>query len=213
MALSFNQQKGKAQKSSAPTFQFKDGDNKFRIVGGILPRYVYWVAGANGKNIPLECLSFNREEEAFTNVEKDWVQETYPDLKCSWAYVCQVIDPADGEIKMLNLKKKMWEQICTAAEDLGDPTDIETGWDVVVKRAKTGPLPYNVEYTLKALACKSRPLTDEERLAVSEMKTIDEIVPRQTPEKQKQFIDKVRNENSGSDENTDDSVEEEFDIS
>ena len=40
--------------------------------------------------------------------------------------------------KVVNLKKKLWEQIITAAEDLGDPTDPESGWDVQFKRVKTG---------------------------------------------------------------------------
>jgi len=50
----------------------------------------------------------------------------------------------------------------TAAEDLGDPTDPETGWDVMFKRVKTGPLPYNVEYQLQVLKCKPRALDDDE---------------------------------------------------
>ena len=41
MALSFNKQTGGAQKSSINTFQYKDGDNKMRVVGDILARYVY----------------------------------------------------------------------------------------------------------------------------------------------------------------------------
>ena len=123
MALSFNKQTGGAQKSSISSFQYKDGDNKMRIVGDILARYVYWITGENGKNIPMECLSFDRNSERFNNVEKDWVREYYPDLKCGWSYATQCID--NGEIKVVNLKKKLWEQIITAAEDLGDPTDTE----------------------------------------------------------------------------------------
>ena len=149
MAIAFNQQKGSAQKSSISSFQYKDGDNKMRIVGDILARYVYWINGENGKNIPMECLSFDRNTERFNNMEKDWVREYYPDLKCGWSYATQCID--NGEVKVVNLKKKLWEQIITAAEDLGDPTDPETGWDICFKRVKTGPLPYNVEYQLQAL--------------------------------------------------------------
>jgi hypothetical protein len=83
---------------------------------------------------------------------------------------------------VLNLKKKLFEQILTAAESLGDPTDPDTGFDVVFKRSKTGPLPFNVEYTLKALACKVRPLTDAERAVIAAEKTIDEKYPRPTPD-------------------------------
>ena len=86
----------------------------------------------------MECLSFDRNSERFNNQEKDWVREYYPDLKCGWSYATQCID--NGEVKVVNLKKKLWEQIITAAEDLGDPTDPETGWDICFKRVKTGPL-------------------------------------------------------------------------
>jgi len=129
MAISFNKQKGSAQKSSNNSYKYVDGDNKVRIVGDILARYVYWIKGENDKNLPLECLSFDRDAEAFTNKEKDWVREYYPDLKCGWSYATQCIDPKDGQVKVLNLKKKLWEQVITAAEDLGDPTDVESGWD------------------------------------------------------------------------------------
>ena len=156
MALSFNKSKGAAQKSNITTFAYQDGDNSVRLVGDILARYVYWVTGENDKNIPLECLSFDRNEERFNNKEKDWVREYYPDLKCGWSYVMQCIH--NGEVKVINLKKKLWEQILTAAEDLGDPTDPETGWDVKFKRVKTGPLAYNVEYQLQVLKCKPRAL-------------------------------------------------------
>ena len=54
MAIQFNQHKGAAQKSSITSFQYKDGDNSFRLVGDILARYVYWIKGENDKNIPLE---------------------------------------------------------------------------------------------------------------------------------------------------------------
>ena len=70
MAISFNKQKGSAQKSSNDSYKYVDGDNKVRIVGDILARYVYWIKGENDKNIPLECLSFDRDQEAFTNKEK-----------------------------------------------------------------------------------------------------------------------------------------------
>lgn len=208
MALKFNQQQGSAKKSSANNYKYEDGENTFRIVGDIVARYVYWVKGTNGKNVPVECLSFDRDQETFTNTEKDWVEEFYPDLKCSWSYVTQCI--SDGELKVLNLKKKLWEQICNAAEDLGDPTDPETGWDVKFKRVKTGPQAYNVEYHLQPLRCKPRALTDEERELVAKMKPIDEVIPRQTPAKQKEFLDKI---NNPEDDNVDkETIEEEFEV-
>lgn len=191
MALSFKQTKGKAQKSSVEAYEYKDGENVVRMVGGVLPRYVYWVKGTNNKDIPIECLAFSRDKEKFDNLEKDWVPEYHPDLKCSWSYAVNCIDPKDGKVKVLNLKKKLFEQILTAAEDLGDPTDYDTGWDVVFKRVKTGPLAFNVEYTLQVLRCKQRALSAEEREAADKAQSIDEKYPRATPDEQKALLDKL----------------------
>jgi len=207
MALSFNKQTGGAQKSSISSFQYKDGDNKLRIVGDILARYVYWITGENGKNIPMECLSFDRNSERFNNVEKDWVREYYPDLKCGWSYATQCID--NGEIKVVNLKKKLWEQIITAAEDLGDPTDPDTGWDICFKRVKTGPLPYNVEYQLQALKCKPRALTEDELTAIVDLKSMDDVMSRPTPDAQKELLDRVRNHGEETD---DEALDAEFNV-
>ncbi len=207
MAIQFNQHKGSAQKTSIETFQYVDGDNKMRIVGDILARYVYWIQGENGKNIPLECLSFDRNTEKFNNLETDWVRQYYPDLKCGWSYATQCID--NGAVKVVNLKKKLWEQIITAAEDLGDPTNVETGWDICFKRVKTGPLPYNVEYQLQALKCKPRALTESELETISDLRSMDDVMPRPTPDAQKELLDRVRN--SG-EETDDEALEQEFNV-
>ena len=209
MALSFNKSKGAAQKSSISSYTYVDGDNSIRLVGDILARYVYWVTGENDKNIPLECLSFDRNEERFNNKEKDWVREYYPDLKCGWSYVMQGIH--NGEVKIVNLKKKLWEQILTAAEDLGDPTDPETGWDVKFKRVKTGPLPYNVEYQLQVLKCKPRALDDDELALVESLKSMDDVMPRPTPDAQKELLDRVRQADTN--EIDDEALDAEFAIS
>tara|TARA_B100000945_G_scaffold112917_1_gene89447 strand:+ start:794 stop:1411 length:618 start_codon:yes stop_codon:yes gene_type:complete len=204
MAISFNKQKGSAQKTSINSYQYRDGENQFRLVGDILARYVYWVKGENDKDIPLECLSFDRNEERFNNKEKDWVREYYPDLKCGWSYATQCID--NGAVKVVNLKKKLWEQIITAAEDLGDPTDPATGWDVKFKRVKTGPLPYNVEYQLQVLKCKNRELSEEEMSLISDLKSMDDVMTRPTPDAQKELLDRIR----GTEANVDEELEAEF---
>ena len=51
MAISFNQQKGSAQKTSIKSFQYVNGDNKMRLCGDILARYVYWIKGQNDKSV------------------------------------------------------------------------------------------------------------------------------------------------------------------
>ena len=191
MALSFAKTKGKAIKQSYDSYEYKDGENVVRLVGGVLPRYVYWLKGTNNKDIPVECLAFSREKEKFDNLERDHVPEFFPDKKCSWAYSINCIDPKDGKVKILNLKKKLFEQILTAAEDLGDPTDFDDGWDVVFKRQKTGPLPFNVEYTLAVLKCKKRKLTEDERAAVAAAEDIDTKVPRATADEVRAALEKI----------------------
>ena len=201
MAIAFNKTKGKAQSNKVEAYEYKDGDNTVRLFGGVLPRYIYWLKGSNNKDIPVECLAFDREQERFNNAQVDHVQRFFPDVKCSWSYTVNCIDPKDGKAKVLNLKKKLFEQILTAAESLGDPTDPDTGWDVVFKRSKTGPLPFNVEYNLKALACKVRPLTDAERAIVAAEKTIDEKYQRPTPEDVLKTLERITK--GADDEDTD----------
>jgi hypothetical protein len=191
MALSFKQTKGKAVTNKVETYEYKDGENTVRLIGGVLPRYIYWTKGTNNKDIPIECLAFSREKEKFDNLEKDHVPDYFPDLKCSWSYSINCIDPKDGKVKALNLKKKLFEQILTAAEDLGDPTDYDTGWDVVFKRTKTGPLAFNVEYTLQVLRCKPRALSEEDRKLADTAQNIDEKFPRPTADEVKALLEKL----------------------
>ena len=209
MAIKFGQLEGKAKKSSINQFTYRDGDNVVRMVGDILPRYVYWIKGENAKNIPMECLSFNRNTETFDNKEKDWVRTYNPEMKCGWSYAIQCIDPNDGQVKVLNLKKKLWEQIMIAAEDLGDPTDYESGWDLCFKRVKTGPLAYNVEYQLQVLKCKTRALSAQEKEAVVDLKSMDDVMSRPTPDAQKELLDSIR---KSSVQEIDETLEDEFDV-
>ena len=209
MAIKFADSKGSAGKGKVDSYAYRDGDNKIRLVGDILARYVYWINGDNNKPIPFECLAFDRGLEKFTNTETDWVKKYYPDLKCSWAYSMQCID--DGKVKIINLKKKLLEQIMIAAEDLGDPTDPDTGWDVQFRKQKTGPLPINVEYTLQSLKCKTRELTPEEKALLVDLKSMDDILPRPTPEAQKELLDKIRTGNSGG-ESIDEEISDEFTV-
>ena len=196
MAIKFGNIEGKAKKSSVDAYTYIEGDNKIRMVGDVLPRYVYWLSTADGKRVPMECLGFDRDKEQFTNIEKDWVRHYFPDLKCSWAYAVQCVDK-DNKVKVLNLKKKLFESVMVAAEDLGDPTDIETGWALCFKKQKTGPLPFNVEYTLQVLKCKPEPLNAEQLEAIAELPNIDDVISRPTSELQREFIESRVLENAG----------------
>lgn len=190
MALSFNKTNGKAVKNSHESYTYKDGENTVRIFGGILPRYIYWLKGTNNKDIPVECLAFDREQEKFNNKEVDHVPAFFPDKKCSWSYSVNCI--AGDKVVVLNLKKKLFEQVCSAAEDLGlDPTDPDNGFDIIFKRAKTGPLAYNVEYTLSQLKLKKRAMTDAEKALVAEALPIDAKFIRQTPDEVKALLERM----------------------
>jgi hypothetical protein len=209
MAIGFNQSKGAAVKDRADSYQYKDGENRVRLVGDLLARYVYWIKGENDKSLPFECLAFNRETEKFDNAEVDHVKTFYPDMKCTWAYAVQCLND-QGELKILNLKKKLMSQILSTAEDLGlDPTDPEAGFDIVFEKKKTGPLPINVEYTVKALKCKQRALTEKELEAIKDLKSMDDVLPRPTADAQKALLEKLA---SGSTENIDEEVDEEFKV-
>jgi hypothetical protein len=96
-----------------------------------------------------------------------------------------------------------------AAEDLGDPTDFTNGWDICFKRVKTGPLAYNVEYQLQVLKCKSRPLTEAEQEKADDLKSMDDVMSRPTPDAQKELLDSIRKVTVTE---VDESLDAEFDV-
>ena len=196
MGKAWEDSAGEAVKTKLDYIKFEMGSNRMRLVGDILPRYCYWKR-LKDNNIPVECLSFDRNEERFLNTEMDWFKHYFPTneqtgkpTSCSWSYVIRVFDPKDGKLKLCGLKKKLFEQIQKMAgkAGYGDPTNPDTGWEIVFDKNKTGPLAYNIEYTLDQLECKVQPLTDEQKDIVKEMPSIDEVIPRPTSEQQKAFI-------------------------
>lgn len=213
MGIKLTSSAGSAKKKTLNQYQYRDGANAVRIFGDLLPRYIYWVKGENDKNLPMECLEFDREKESFTSGEKDWVKVHYPDLKANWSYSIQCVDLSDNSVKIFNLKKKLMDQILTAAQELGDPTDLDNGWEVHFKRTKNGPHVYNVEYTLDQIKClkNTKPVTDEQRAAIAEATPIDELLPRPTAEQQKELLDRIAS--GGGDSNVDESIDDDFDVS
>lgn len=191
MAIKFTEIAGQAKKNIDNTYRYKEGENIIRLVGEILPRYVYWIKNPPGNDIPFECLAFDRDLEKFTNAEHDYVKEYFPDLKCQWSYSVQVINVPENKLEVLNLKKKLFQQIKSLAEDLGDPTDPDNGWNINFRREKTGPLAFNVEYTLNQIRCKKVPLTAEQRELLNNVRSMDEVYPRSTPEAQKVALEKL----------------------
>ena len=200
MALNFDDVKGSAIKGGS-YYKWTPGENRFRMVGGVLPRYMYWVDGV-GKDgekssMAFECLGFDRDQERFTNAEMDWVQrlvEVRKDGKmvpaqCAWSYTCLAFDRKDGKLKIMPLKKKMTEAIIASAAKLGDPTHPETGYDIIVDRVSTGSKAYNVEYRVQVLdmagGATDSPLTESELKAIEESGDITEMTPRESVDEQK----------------------------
>ena len=64
-------------------------------------------------------------------------------------------------------------------EELGDPTDPVTGYDIHFKRKKTGPQVFNVEYQLQFLKCKPRELEDWEKELVTNLSQWMTFLPDQ----------------------------------
>ncbi len=191
MAIQFNKLNGGAKKSGVTYMKLADGDNTFRIVGGILPGYTYWVQGANGKNLPFEALQFDRESEKFDNSRGCPVQDAGikdakgEDLRCNWSYKCQVINQATGQLEVLQLKKGMLTDIISVAQQLGmDPTDPVTGTWLTVNRKKTGPKAFNVEYNLAQLKCKQEALDTDSLALIADLQPIEARFPIETYEHQ-----------------------------
>src|SRR5210317_1885673 len=210
MAIKFTDLQGKASKSGPDRFKPQNGKNQFRIIGSVVPGYKYWLKTRDDTSVPMDCLGFNRETEVFDNKKRDVVREYFPDKKCSWAYQSLVIDRSDGKVKLFDHKKKLFEAILDAAKKkLGDPTDPEKGWDIVFTRKKTGPLPFNVEYTLETFELENSALSEEDLEAIEKAGKIEDIVKLPTPEEQEQFIKGYILDKE--DEDVSEDVTEEFD--
>lgn len=166
------------------------GDTRIRLVGNLMPRYVYWIVTKEGRKMPVECLQFNRETESFDNSAPDPIKEIDEEIyneKASFAYVCNVIDRADGENKLMDLRSTIYQQIVDYATnpDYGNPADIESGYDLTIKKEKTGPLPQNVKYTIIP-ARNNSPLTEAEKSM--ELYNLDNIFKRPDYDTQKQWL-------------------------
>ncbi len=192
MVKKFTDLQGKASKSGPERFKPQEGTNRIRILNPVIPSYKYWVEGSNNMSVPLDCLSFDRETEKFNNAKPDPVRRYFPEKRCSWAYMSYVIDRADGKIKLFDHKKKLFEAILDAAKKkLGDPTDEETGWDIVFTKEKTGPHAFNVEYKLEIFEIEPSPLSDEDKEKIEKINKampIEQVTKLPTPEEQEEFI-------------------------
>lgn len=168
-----------------------EGENRLRLIGNVMPRYVYWLTNNEGKRTPVECLSFIRENETFTEAPGiDPVKEIDPAIysdKPVFSYVCNAVDRKDGKIKLFDLKPTIYRQILDYAmnPEYGNPANTEEGYDISIKKEKTGPQVMNVKYTCIP-SRRTVPLTDEERSA--EQYDLEKIFKRPSYAEQKEFL-------------------------
>jgi hypothetical protein len=168
-----------------------DGENRLRLIGNVMPRYVYWLTNNEGKRTPVECLSFVRENETFKDTAGiDPVREIDPAIyseKPVFSYVCNAIDRKDGQIKLFDLKPTIYRQILDYAmnPEYGNPSDYEEGYDITIKKEKTGPQVMNVKYTCIP-SRRTVPLTEAERQL--ELFDLEKIFKRPSYEEQKEFL-------------------------
>jgi hypothetical protein len=192
--VAWDKAKGKREKKSnlrdIERLALNVGDSKIRLVGDVMPRYVYWVVTKEGKKMPVECLQFSRETESFDSSIKDPFKEIDPDVyaeKPQFAYVCNVIHRADNKVKLFDLRSTIYSQIVDLAvnPDYGNPADEKAGYDLTVKKEKTGALPQNVKYTVIP-ARNNSPLTAEEKEI--ELYDLSSIFKRPTYDEQKEWL-------------------------
>jgi hypothetical protein len=98
-----------------------------------------------------------------------------------------VIDRSDGKIKLFDLRATIYSQIVDYATnpDYGNPASDADGYDITIKKEKTGPLPQNVKYSCLP-ARNNSPLTEEEKGL--ELFDLSKIYKRQTYEEQKEWL-------------------------
>ncbi len=213
MALKFGDATGGSSGKKVDAYQYRDGEQKVRLFGDIMPRYLFWVPNPKGtpKELPVEALQFQRDTEAWDNSKKEPVKEQYPDLKPKWSYSCLCLTP-DGDVKAFNFKKTLFTQIKDAAESLGDPTDLKNGWWIVFKKKKTGPSPLNVEYHLDALKSQKEVGAVDASMVekANDHMKIDEIYPRPTEEQVRQNLTNIMS--SGNEEEVDEEATKQFEI-
>ncbi len=151
--------------------KFVVGRNAVRIVGAYFPFREIWfnkikrTAISDGKNCPTEndprVVKLREEASALSDklgkddksVKAAWKKafEWKPKLK----YAVNVIDRADGQVKIWKFSKTMKDQIVAIIEEHGDPN----GFDLVVTRKG---VKLDTTYTVSP-ARDHEPLTDEEK--------------------------------------------------
>jgi hypothetical protein len=169
---------------------------QIRLVGVLIPRYTYWVVTKEGKKRSIECLSFNRETQAFDASLQDPIKEIDPEIygngqgeKPGFGYVTHVIDRKDNTLKLFDpIKKTVFDKIVALAAKpaYGDPADPIKGYDLTISKKKTGPLPQNVAYDVVPSDRSTSPLSPAE--LELELYDLEKLFKRPTYDEQKRWL-------------------------
>jgi len=137
------------------------GPLRLRLIGEVQPAYRYWVTTTTGDKRTVITPYFDQEAE-------EWVKgdplASYPDARKEFYYTINCIDRADQKMKILLLKASIYNYLHSLAQnpDYGNPADPEHGYDIIITKESTGPLPKNVKYTVTP-GRNNTPLTEEEK--------------------------------------------------
>ena len=66
-----------------------------------------------------------------------------------------------------------------------------------------------MEYQLQPLKCKPSALSDSDAALAAEVKSMDDVMPRPTPDAQKELLDRIRQETLSE---IDETLEDEFNV-
>lgn len=203
-SLGWGETKGEAAKNGLPFMKFQK-ENQFRIISGVIPRYVYWVNNAEGKPRTFECLAFDRQQERFNNSVKDPVREMgltqkgegkdagkMVPLKCKRAYIALAINRETGQVEAIDLKKSIFDGIISTASELEmNPGEFIQTKDIFVQ--KTGSTWSDTKYIVQSIKCSKYTRTPEQdaedQKLIDACDSIDSLYPRPTYDEVKQGLE------------------------
>lgn len=204
MTSNFTQTKGGVSSTKVTYAKLVSGvPFQFRIVGDVHRSYCYWLKNPAGKTAKFENLAFDPETETFTSGEADAIREagitelnsytkSVEPIKSKRNYSIQVINRANNQLEVLDLKKSIFDGIINYMQDaeISDVTSVE--W--VVK--KTGTTWTDTRYELSVLLTqKANKDTatiaaqhEADKELIAKAKPITELFPRETYEQQKKRL-------------------------
>ena len=154
---------------SGDFMKLEEGDNKVRIVSEYEVLSKYWLGGRSVINVG--------DDKGVEYPKKDGKGN---DVRSSAKFLMYVIDRADGKIKMLESNWTIVSGIRDLSVDEDYAFDEESGlpgYDLKIKKTKTGPNPTDVEYNVLPSPTKT-PLTDDEKADVEALTPMSTVVDR-----------------------------------